>query len=87
MAVYDVCGRSAIVTGAGSGIGRSIALLLADNGAAVIVNDLDGDHAASVVARSGCRRHRRGIRRRCDGYRVDRASVAAANALAPLESR
>ncbi|RXZ45787.1 SDR family NAD(P)-dependent oxidoreductase [Agromyces binzhouensis] len=49
MATYDVSDRSAIVTGAGSGIGRSVALLLAANGAAVIVNDLDGDHAASVV--------------------------------------
>ncbi|GAA1058455.1 2,5-dichloro-2,5-cyclohexadiene-1,4-diol dehydrogenase [Agromyces luteolus] len=49
MATYDVSDRSAIVTGAGSGIGRSVALLLAANGAAVVVNDLDADHAAGVV--------------------------------------
>ncbi|MGB5953599.1 MAG: glucose 1-dehydrogenase [Ornithinimicrobium sp.] len=50
MATYDVAERSAIVTGAGSGIGRSIALTLAASGAAVVVADLDADGARSVVA-------------------------------------
>ncbi|MBN9322195.1 MAG: SDR family NAD(P)-dependent oxidoreductase, partial [Delftia acidovorans] len=49
MAQYDVANRSAIVTGAGSGIGRSTALLLAHNGAAVVVNDLNADNAHTVV--------------------------------------
>jgi NAD(P)-dependent dehydrogenase (short-subunit alcohol dehydrogenase family) len=41
-------GRVAVVTGAGRGIGREHALLLAAEGAAVVINDL-GDTAAEVV--------------------------------------
>jgi NAD(P)-dependent dehydrogenase (short-subunit alcohol dehydrogenase family) len=38
-------GKVAIVTGAGGGLGREHALLLASEGAAIIVNDLGGDRA------------------------------------------
>jgi 3-oxoacyl-[acyl-carrier protein] reductase len=41
-------GKSAIITGAGAGIGRAIALAFAAEGADVLVNDVDPDNAASV---------------------------------------
>jgi NAD(P)-dependent dehydrogenase (short-subunit alcohol dehydrogenase family) len=41
-----------IVT-AGRGLGRAYALALADTGAHVVVNDLDGDVAASAVEQFG----------------------------------
>ncbi|MDO8186961.1 SDR family NAD(P)-dependent oxidoreductase [Conexibacter sp. JD483] len=42
-------GRTAVVTGAASGIGEACARLLAAEGAAVVVGDLDGDGAARVA--------------------------------------
>ncbi len=43
-------GKVALVSGSGRGIGREIALKLASEGARVVINDLDADPAASVVA-------------------------------------
>jgi len=85
MATYDVADRSAIVTGAGSGIGRAIAALLAENGAAVLVADLDRGAAEvvtkEIVAAGG----------KAEAFvgdvadpEVAVAAVAAAEALAPL---
>ena len=47
---YDLEGQVAIVTGAGRGIGRAIALRLAQEGCRVTVADLDGETAAQVSA-------------------------------------
>lgn len=48
--MFDLSGRSALVTGAGSGIGASVARAFAKAGAAVLVTDVNGDSAAAVAA-------------------------------------
>ena len=47
---YSFSGRVALVTGAGSGIGESIARLLASNGLNVVVSDVSADNAQRVTS-------------------------------------
>jgi 3-oxoacyl-[acyl-carrier protein] reductase len=51
--LFDLTGRSALVTGAGGGIGAAVARALGAAGAAVLVSDLGVD-AASAVAQDIC---------------------------------
>ena len=55
-----LAGRTALITGAGSGIGRETALLFAGEGANVVAADRDGTAAracAAEIARAGGRAH------------------------------
>ncbi|MDA8269968.1 MAG: SDR family NAD(P)-dependent oxidoreductase [Actinomycetota bacterium] len=85
MAKYDVSNRSAIVTGAGSGIGRAVAHLLAANGASVLVTEMHEETAQKVadeIRESGGKAEK--LIGDVTDPRFCEDAVAAANAMAPL---
>ena len=75
----EIAGKVAFVTGAGSGIGRALALALGREGVAVVAADIGGDRAEEVAAEI----HEAGGRALAIACDVsDRASVRAAHAAA-----
>ena len=47
--IFDVSGKRGYVTGGGSGLGRAIALGMAEAGAAVMVSDINQEAAREVA--------------------------------------
>ena len=70
----ELSGKRAVVTGAGSGIGKAIALALASRRCDVLVADIDADRAAAVAS-APSRDGGRLLAAACDV--ADRASVEA----------
>jgi NAD(P)-dependent dehydrogenase (short-subunit alcohol dehydrogenase family) len=48
--MFNLSGKTAIITGAGSGIGKAIAILFAEQGANVFILDLDENGANSTIS-------------------------------------
>jgi len=75
-------GRVALITGGGSGIGRAIALLFAEEGARVIVNDINLQAAGDTVEQMGS------VKERGYAIRADVSSSADVKAMfAEIDAR
>ena len=74
-----LAGKSALITAAGQGIGRATAIAMAQEGAAVLATDIDGDALATLqgIAEHHHAPPRRAGRRR--GRGDDRVPAAAAD--------
>lgn len=75
--MIDLTGKSAIVTGGASGIGRATAAVLAELGAGVVVADLDAEHGEEAAKEVGGVFVRCDVSRAADCDAVVEAAVAA----------
>ena len=84
----DLSGKSAIVTGSGSGIGREIALTLAEHGASVTLADVNLDGAQAVAAEiDGAGGSARAVQVNVtDSGQVDSMVAAAADAYGKVDA-
>jgi NAD(P)-dependent dehydrogenase (short-subunit alcohol dehydrogenase family) len=80
---FDLTGRKALVTGAGRGIGKGIALVLAEAGADVGVTALGEENAARVAAEVS-ELGRRGFGWAADGTRVEPMKALAEKVLSEM---
>src|SRR4051812_44974374 len=78
--LYSLRGKNAVVTGAGAGIGRAIALAFARAGANVACIDLNGS-AAEGTSREAAQTGQRALAAACDVGKEDDVTRAAAEVL------
>lgn len=78
---FSLAGKTALVTGAGAGIGEAISLMFGRKGADLMLFDLNGD-AAGRTASSAAASGRKAKGYRCDVSRMDDVRIAVDAALA-----
>src|SRR5947208_16067385 len=83
--LYSLHGKNAVVTGAGAGIGRAIALAFARAGANVACVDLDG-RAAEATGLEVANMGRRAVAIACDVGKEDDVKAAANQVLREFAS-
>src|SRR5438132_5069710 len=81
--VFDLTGRKALITGAGRGIGKGIALVLAEAGCDVGVTSL-GEENAAKVAKEVTGLGRRGFGWAADGTKVGPMKAVAEKAIGEM---
>jgi NAD(P)-dependent dehydrogenase (short-subunit alcohol dehydrogenase family) len=85
--MYDLDGRVALITGGAGGIGRAIALRLADEGCDVGILDLDagGTEETALQVRARGRRAATAFASVAERAEVDQAVAVLADALGPVD--
>ncbi len=85
--MYNIDGRVAVVTGGGSGIGRAIAMRLAEEGCDLALLDIDGataEQTAAAAAKLGRRTHAAAVDV-TDAAALAEFTAAAADRLGPAD--